>query len=204
MRPLLRHLLLGLALGPLCGCRDGPAAPECVWGRRGTQAGDFVRPRACAIDPSGRLYVVDFTARIQVYDRDGHYLTGWSTPDYRKGRPLLRPQHQAGHQRPQAAAGHLRGWPVAEPAVEAFMGRLRARTAPAGEGPGGRPARRFEGGPGGVAPAGAEPSSAPPALAGPPTAQPAAPQPEEAGDYTSRLMQAKMRVWEERNKEGGT
>ncbi len=84
--PLL-HLLLGLALAPLCGCGDGPAAPERVWGRRGTQAGDLVRPRACAIDASGRLYVVDFTARIQVYDRDGAYLTGWTTPDYRKGRP---------------------------------------------------------------------------------------------------------------------
>jgi DNA-binding beta-propeller fold protein YncE len=87
MRPPLRHLLLGLALGPLCGCGDGPPAPECVWGRRGTQPGDLVRPRACAIDAAGRLYVVDFTARIQVYDRDGRYLTGWSTPDYRKGRP---------------------------------------------------------------------------------------------------------------------
>ncbi len=86
MRLSLRHLLPGLLLAPLCGCGD-PAVPECVWSRRGTQPGDLVRPRACAIDAQGRLYVVDFIARIQVYDRDGRYLTGWSTPDYRKGRP---------------------------------------------------------------------------------------------------------------------
>jgi DNA-binding beta-propeller fold protein YncE len=50
--------------------------------------GDFVRPRAIAIDAQDRLFIVDFTARIQVYDRDGNYLhRTWSTPDYRKGRP---------------------------------------------------------------------------------------------------------------------
>ena len=52
------------------------------------QNGDFVRPRAIAIDAHDRLYIVDFTARIQVYDRDGHYLGHtWTTPDYRNGRP---------------------------------------------------------------------------------------------------------------------
>jgi hypothetical protein len=85
------------------------------------------------------------------------------------------------------------------------MDRLRSRRGQAGEAPGGRAARRFEGGPGRLAPGGAEDSAAPPPPAGPrPSAQPSAPQPEpEAGDYTSRLMQAKKRVWEERNKEGG-
>jgi DNA-binding beta-propeller fold protein YncE len=79
--------LLVLAVLATAGC-GGPAdAPELVWGRRGTQDGDLVRPRAIAIDPKDRLFIVDFTARIQVYDRDGHYITGWSTPDYRNGRP---------------------------------------------------------------------------------------------------------------------
>jgi DNA-binding beta-propeller fold protein YncE len=90
MRIRRRHLgrvLLGLALLAPAGCGDGPATPERVWGRRGTQAGDFVRPRACAIDAHDRLYVVDFTARVQAFDRDGHFLAGWSTPDYRQGRP---------------------------------------------------------------------------------------------------------------------
>ena len=65
-----------------------PAQPELVWGRKGVQDGDFVKPRAVAIDSHDRLYIVDFTARLQVYDRDGHYLgPTWTTPDYRNGRP---------------------------------------------------------------------------------------------------------------------
>jgi DNA-binding beta-propeller fold protein YncE len=59
-----------------------------TWGQRGVQAGEFVRPRAIAIGPGDRLYIVDFTARIQVFDREGHYLNCcWATPDYRNGRP---------------------------------------------------------------------------------------------------------------------
>jgi DNA-binding beta-propeller fold protein YncE len=88
MRPChLGRVLLALALLGPSGCADVPDVPERLWGRRGTQPGDLVRPRAIAIDARDRLYIVDFTARIQVYDRDGTYLTGWTTPDYRKGRP---------------------------------------------------------------------------------------------------------------------
>jgi sugar lactone lactonase YvrE len=62
--------------------------PELVWGQRGTQPGDFVRPRAIAIDAQDRLYIVDFTARIQVYDRNGMFSGhSWTTPDFRNGRP---------------------------------------------------------------------------------------------------------------------
>jgi hypothetical protein len=78
---------LGLAmLAPGCG---GPRSePEIVWGHRGTQPGDFVRPRAVAIDAHDHLYIVDFTARVQVFDRDGNFLNRcWTTPDYRNGRP---------------------------------------------------------------------------------------------------------------------
>lgn len=69
------------------GCGGQRAEPELVWGRRGIRPGDLVKPRAAAIDAQGRLYLVDWTARIQAFDRDGHYLTGWRTPDYRIGRP---------------------------------------------------------------------------------------------------------------------
>jgi DNA-binding beta-propeller fold protein YncE len=80
--------LLALFLIPTFGCGDDPSRPELVWGRRGVQNGDMVRPRAVAIDARDRLYIVDFTARIQVYDRDGQYLgPTWATPDYRNGRP---------------------------------------------------------------------------------------------------------------------
>jgi DNA-binding beta-propeller fold protein YncE len=77
-------LLLALA----AGCGGGGSAPEKVWGRRGVRDGDLVKPRAVAIDAKDRLYVVDWTARIQVFDRDGKYLgPTWTTPDYRNGRP---------------------------------------------------------------------------------------------------------------------
>jgi DNA-binding beta-propeller fold protein YncE len=81
--PLFAFLPLVL----LTGCGHS-AAPELVWGKRGVQGGDLVKPRAIAIGPGDRLFVVDYTARIQVYDRDGKYLNlTWTTPDYRNGRP---------------------------------------------------------------------------------------------------------------------
>jgi DNA-binding beta-propeller fold protein YncE len=69
------------------GC--GPSAkPDLVWGKRGVQPGDLVKPRAVAMDDKDHLYIVDWTARIQVYDRDGKYLgPTWTTPDFRNGRP---------------------------------------------------------------------------------------------------------------------
>jgi DNA-binding beta-propeller fold protein YncE len=85
---MIRHCLAPLALLVLAGCGGDPDAPERVWGRKGVHDGDFVRPRAIAIDARDHLYIVDFTARIQVYDRDGNYLgPTWATPDYRNGRP---------------------------------------------------------------------------------------------------------------------
>jgi DNA-binding beta-propeller fold protein YncE len=82
-----RFRLLLLAVF-FAGCGGPSATPEKVWGKRGVQAGDFVKPRAIAIDSKDRLYIVDFTARIQVYDRDGNHLgITWTTPDYRNGRP---------------------------------------------------------------------------------------------------------------------
>jgi len=40
-----------------------------------------------AIDAQDRIYLVDMTARIQVFDPDGHFLRGWHTPDHRAGKP---------------------------------------------------------------------------------------------------------------------
>jgi DNA-binding beta-propeller fold protein YncE len=84
--PYVWFTLLGLVF--LAGCGGPRAAPEIVWGKQGVQDGDFSKPRAIAIDKQDRLYIVDFTARIQVFDRDGHHLgLTWTTPDYRNGRP---------------------------------------------------------------------------------------------------------------------
>jgi DNA-binding beta-propeller fold protein YncE len=84
------RVLLGLLLPVLVmGCGNRAALPELVWGRHGAQDGDIIKPRAVAIDAQDRLFIVDYTARIQVYDRDGHYLDNhtWTTPDFRNGRP---------------------------------------------------------------------------------------------------------------------
>jgi DNA-binding beta-propeller fold protein YncE len=58
-----------------------------VWGRRGVSDGRFQKPRAMTIDKQDRLYVVDMTARIQVFDAEGKFIRSWQTPDYVNGRP---------------------------------------------------------------------------------------------------------------------
>ncbi len=75
-------------LPALAGCGGSRTQPELVWGRFGGRDGDFNKPRAAAIDAHDRLYIVDFSARVQVYDRDGHYLNlTWRTPDWNNGKP---------------------------------------------------------------------------------------------------------------------
>ncbi|MCE3015014.1 MAG: hypothetical protein ACK56W_01730 [Pirellula sp.] len=74
------------------GCstdRKGPYfKTELVVGQRGLSEGRFQKPRAIAIDPSSQqLYVIDKTARIQVFDADGTYLRGWVTPMIEQGKP---------------------------------------------------------------------------------------------------------------------
>jgi DNA-binding beta-propeller fold protein YncE len=85
---VLRSVLIKAGLVLVAGCGGPSERPELVWGRQGVSDGDFVRPRAVAIDARDRLYIVDYTARIQVFDRDGKFLGRcWRTPDYRNGRP---------------------------------------------------------------------------------------------------------------------
>ena len=81
-------LLSGLSLG-ISGCvptGDG-SKPDLVWGRRGQREGWFLKPRAITIDRQDRLYIVDTTGRIQVFDVDGNYLNHWVTPETANGRP---------------------------------------------------------------------------------------------------------------------
>lgn len=60
---------------------------EKVWGRRGRSEGRFQKPRAMAIDAQGRIYIVDMTARIQVFDDQGRFLRAWRTPEHEAGKP---------------------------------------------------------------------------------------------------------------------
>jgi streptogramin lyase len=80
---------LALLLLLVCtGCGGSGSVPELVWGERGIKGGELVKPRAIAIGPDDHLYIVDWTARIQAFDRNGKYLgVTWHTPDYRNGRP---------------------------------------------------------------------------------------------------------------------
>ena len=77
-----------IVLLTIAGCGRNAGQPELLWGKRGRMGGDLVKPRAVAIDGQDRLYVVDWTARIQVFDRDGKFLgREWTTPDFSNGRP---------------------------------------------------------------------------------------------------------------------
>jgi DNA-binding beta-propeller fold protein YncE len=79
--------MTSLGLVVAIGCGGPRLEPELIYGKHGIQDGDFVRPRAVAIDPQDRVYIVDYTARVQVFTRDGKFLKGWRSPDYRNGRP---------------------------------------------------------------------------------------------------------------------
>ena len=77
-----------LALGS-GGCIDGGAGGnvQTLWGRQGVKPGDFQKPRAIAVNSQDELYLVDMTARIQVFDADGNFLRGWKSPASKNGRP---------------------------------------------------------------------------------------------------------------------
>ncbi len=79
----------GLVAATIGGCSNAAAAdqPQKVWGSLGAGKGQFSKPRAIAIDDKDQLYIVDMTARIQVFDADGNYLRGWQTPEHTNGRP---------------------------------------------------------------------------------------------------------------------
>src|SRR5215207_4500527 len=87
MPPTVRALII-VAVAALAGCNGSSSRPELVWGKKGVRDGDLARPRAAVIDGKDRLWVVDFTARVQAFDLDGKHLgLTWRTPDFRNGRP---------------------------------------------------------------------------------------------------------------------
>lgn len=78
--------LLAAAVGG-CGEEQTAGVPDKVWGKLGIGDGQFSKPRAVAIDQDDRLYIVDMTARIQVFDADGNFIRAWQTPVHVNGRP---------------------------------------------------------------------------------------------------------------------
>ncbi len=90
VRCLLRFGYLAVLVACSLGCVDqqrGEEIETTIWGKRGITKGRLQKPRALAIDAEDRLYLVDMTARIQVFDVDGNYLRGWKTPASKNGRP---------------------------------------------------------------------------------------------------------------------
>ena len=83
--------ILGLSLLPFAmgrnasGIADG--RPLKTFGQQGTSPGLLQKPRAIAVDANGHLYIVDMTARIQVFDHRGKFLRSWQTPESKNGRP---------------------------------------------------------------------------------------------------------------------
>ena len=89
-RQSLTILLASPALLAFEGCDGGDPSTgqlEAVWGKHGTSPGRLQRPRSIAIDAHDELYIVDMTARIQVFTTEGKYLRGWQTPEHATGRP---------------------------------------------------------------------------------------------------------------------
>ena len=91
---LIAAFLLGAGLLPLIGLArntslisGGEGSLEKTWGQIGVRDGRFRKPRAMTIDDQDQVYIVDKTARIQVFDRDGNFLRQWQTPKYANGKP---------------------------------------------------------------------------------------------------------------------
>ncbi|HEY2841097.1 MAG TPA: hypothetical protein VGJ26_18220, partial [Pirellulales bacterium] len=85
-------LLLSWALLCLTATGCGETGPnigklDVVWGRRGISDGRLQKPRSIAIDNQDQIYIVDMTARIQVFTPDGEFLRSWQTPVHTNGRP---------------------------------------------------------------------------------------------------------------------
>ncbi len=87
-QPCRRGVWLVGALA-LAGCINAATSttPELIWGEQGIEPGQLEKPRAIAIDANDDIYLVDMTARIQVFDAEGKYLRGWRTPASVNGRP---------------------------------------------------------------------------------------------------------------------
>ncbi|MFK7961324.1 MAG: hypothetical protein AB8G96_12465 [Phycisphaerales bacterium] len=72
----------------LAGDDSAPLTIQRTVGQAGIRAGEFEYPRAITADPgTDRVYVIDKTARIQAFSREGLLLGGWRMPEWEVGKP---------------------------------------------------------------------------------------------------------------------
>lgn len=59
-----------------------PPEPTPFFGKEGVGAGHFKDARSIAVDGEGRIYIGEYSGgRIQVFDKDGKFITQWTTSD---------------------------------------------------------------------------------------------------------------------------
>ena len=83
-------LALVALIAVIVGCtpeEEPTGLTDLIWGQQGVADGRFQRPRAVAIDQEDRVFIVDMTARIQVFDANGKFLRSWQTPKWDNGKP---------------------------------------------------------------------------------------------------------------------
>lgn len=72
----------------LISCSDR-SKTEAVWAGGGRGQGELVYPRAIDYSAAEDVFVVvDRTARVQRYDHDGKFLSGWRMPEWERGKPV--------------------------------------------------------------------------------------------------------------------
>lgn len=76
----------------LGGCENkshSTASPHILssFGRTGKGPGEFMYPRAIAMDSNQGLYIVDKAGRVQHFDLQGRFLNGFVLPDIKAGKP---------------------------------------------------------------------------------------------------------------------
>ncbi|HLU47162.1 MAG TPA: hypothetical protein VK116_03730, partial [Planctomycetota bacterium] len=81
---------LGVVLSGGCGGEALPATAgdTRIVGGPGLEPGRLGRPRALAVDASGRVYTVDRTGRVQLFSSEGELLRLWRMPEVDQGQPV--------------------------------------------------------------------------------------------------------------------
>jgi len=88
---LLALLTLAALLPTLAACEPPPLTDTGVvgvFGHSGLGPGEFTYPRAITIDASGRVFVVDKSARIQRFSPEGAFQLEWAMPEKQAGKPV--------------------------------------------------------------------------------------------------------------------